>query len=408
VLALASGCGSKTGLDLPDAQVDAGLDAGMDATIPCIILTPDGGPIDLPLETEAELAKADVVFLIDTTASMQDEIDAVRDSLRDRLAPAIDAAIPDAEIGVATFSDFPIDPFGDAGQGDLPFRLHLQVTDDLSRVQAAINGIELGNGRDEPESHIEALFQTATGAGIEPFVSPSLGCPSGGDGYVCFRDDALPIILLITDAPFHNGPDGRNAYDSGSISPPPHTYEEALEELRAREVRVIGFHTGDSEARFDLTRIATDTNAITPSGPLVFDIGRNGERLGAGVVDAIRQFAEGVEFDIDLVLRDPNPRDGVDVTAFVESVVPVRAIPEDGVESIDVAAGIFRGVQPGTTVIFQLRLVPGAAVPGPMSRRFLLEVLFRGDGRTVLDRRLIEIVIPGEDGAQCGNMGVGP
>jgi hypothetical protein len=406
---LAIGCGSKTGLDLPDAQVDGGLDAGMDATIPCIILTPDGGPIDLPLETQAELVKADVVFLIDTTASMQDEIDAVRDSLRDRLAPAIDAAIPDAEIAVATFADFPVDPFGDAGQGDSPFRLHLQVTDDLSRVQAAVNGIELGNGRDEPESQTEALFQVATTEGLEPFVPPSLGCPSGGSGYVCFRNDALPVVLLITDAPFHNGPDGRNAYDSGSITPRPHTYDEALTELQRLRVRVIGFDSGDGEARIDLSRVATDTGAVSPGGgPLVFDIGRNGERLGTGVVDAIRQFAEGVSFDIDLVLRDPSPRDGVDVTAFVESAVPLRAVPMDGVASIDVEAGVFRGVQAGTTVVFQLRLVPGAVVVGPVSRRFLLEVIFRGDGRTVLDRRLIEIVIPGEDGGTCGNMGVGP
>ncbi len=54
--ALVAGCGAKTGLDLPDA----GLDAGTDAPIPCMELLPDAGPIILPLETEAQVGRADV------------------------------------------------------------------------------------------------------------------------------------------------------------------------------------------------------------------------------------------------------------------------------------------------------------------------------------------------------------
>lgn len=412
-LALTIGCGAKTGLALPDGAMDAGIDAPMeDASIPCIEVPPDGGLIEIPLETETRLARADLVFLIDTTASMQDEIDQIRDKLRDALAPAIDNEIPDAQFSVATFSDFGTGSYGDPD--DRAFTMVLPMTGDLSRVQAAVNSIELANGRDEPESQVEALYQVATGEGLGTWVDPSFGCPMGGRAYPCFRLDALPIILLFTDAPFHNGPASSpggpmsNPYTAGDIVPPPHTYDEAVAQLDALGVRVIGFDSGDGGGAAHLRRVATDTDAVDEGGaPLVYDIGRNGEGLGTGVVEAMKTFADAVIFDVDAIVQDPVPGDDVDVTELVEAVVPVRAIPMDGIDSIDTEANVFRGVRSGTTVVFQLRIRNDAVVPGPTARRFQLEIIFRGDGRTRLGRRIVEIVIPGLDGEGCeGDLGL--
>jgi len=390
---LGTGCGAKTGLDVPDGGPDAGTDAGL----PCVEVPLDGGAIELPLETEAQLGRADVVFLIDVTASMMDEIDRIRDSLQSRLAPAIESEIPDAYLSVATFADFPEDPYGDAD--DDPFTLMLPMSSELSRVQAAVSAIELGNGRDEAESQVEALYQVATGEGLGTYIPPSVGCPSGGTGYPCFRGDALPIVLLFTDAPFHNGPGGSAPYGP-AVTPPPHSYTQMVDALGSVGVRVIGFDSGDAGS--DLRRIASDTDATDTSGrPLVFEIGRRGENLGTGVVDAMKTFADAVVFDIDAVPSDPVPGDGVNVTEFVEAIVPVRASPRSGIEGIDEEAGVFRGVTAGTTVVFQLRIRNDAVVPGEEPQRFQLEIVFRGDGRTRLGRRLVEIVIPGADGEGC-------
>lgn len=394
------GCGAKTGLPVPDGGADAGP-PGVDASVPCFEIPIEGGPIDVPLETVAELGRADVVFLIDTTASMRDEIERIRTQLRDRLAPAIQAEIPDAMFGVATFADFPIEPFG-SRDDDNPFRLMLPITDDITRVQAAMNAIELGDGRDEPESQVEALYQLATGEGIGPFVPPTSGCPMGGVGYPCFRRDALPITLMFTDAPFHNGPGGDNGYGR-AISPTPHSYDEAIAELNRLRVRVIGFDSGSGrQARAHLERLARDTLTVGMGGQtLVFDIGESGERLGTGVVDAIRTFAGSVVFDIDTLLVDPVPGDGVDVRDFVEAVIALRATPMSGVAEIDRAGGVFRGVVAGTTVVFQLTIRNDAVVPGPTAQRFRLEIVFRGDGRTRLGSREIILLIPGADGVGC-------
>ncbi len=383
-----------------EASVDAGIDAPTDSGIPCIELPADGGPVNVPLDTQARLARADVLFLIDVTASMQEEIDAIRSELRDQIAPAIDQQIPDAELGVATLGDFPVRPFGDPTQ-DSPFDLVLPMTSDLTQVQAAVNAITLGNGMDTPEAQVEALYQVATGEGIGSFVPPSLGCPMGGTGYPCFRDGALPIVLLFTDAPFHNGPGDTHPYDS-AVSPPPHSYDQAINELDRIGARVIGFDSGAGDAAPDLDAVARDTNTLDSTGsPMVFEIGRHAERLGSGVVSAMQVFAESVVFDIDAIPADPDPGDGVDVTRFVQSIVPLRAEPPDGVASIDTSANVFRGVRSGTRVIFQLRIRNDAVIPGPTARTFRLQIVFRGDMRTRLGQRIVDIVIPGADGMGC-------
>ncbi|MFN7702939.1 MAG: hypothetical protein ACK5U8_34020, partial [Deltaproteobacteria bacterium] len=90
------GCGAKTGLEVPDAAIDAALDARsvdagvpLDSAVPCIELSPDAGPVELPLDTQVEVGRADVVFLVDVTASMDQEIEQIKANLRDRLAPGL-------------------------------------------------------------------------------------------------------------------------------------------------------------------------------------------------------------------------------------------------------------------------------------------------------------------------------
>lgn len=406
--AIGAGCGAKTGLYVPDGgedagqSMDAGVDAPMDAAIdvPCVEVPFDGGPVEVDLQVEAQVGAADITFLIDVTASMGAEIERIRTRLRDLLSPAIDAAIPDSRLAVATFADFPVGGYGSPAAGDKAFELRMPMTDDLAQVQGAVNSIELGDGGDLPESQVEALYQLATGAGRGTFVPPSAGCPMGGVGYACMRRDALPIVLLFTDAQFHNGPGGSNPYGPDLV-PRPATYEEAVRALNALGMVVIGFDSGDGSARRDLRQLARDTSLTSSGEVLVYDIGSRGQRLGTQVVSAIQTFASTVEQDIDAVLLDGDLSDGIDALELVEGIVPLAASPPDGVGAIDREAGVFRDARAGTVLTWQISLRNDAVVPGPRPRRVRLEVVFRGDARRRLDRQFIDIVVPGEDGAGC-------
>lgn len=399
-----AGCGAKTGLDVPDSSLDGAtiLDAGVDAAleIPCIEIPLDGGEIQLPLDTQVEVERADVVFAIDTTASMTQEIDQIRSDLRDVIAPGIQATIRDSRIGVVTIGDFDINACGRAG--DTAFELILPVTDDIGDVQSAVDGIVTNNGGDEPEAQVEAIYQIATGEGLDRWIRPSFGCASGGFGYPCFRRDALSVVLLFTDAPFHNGPGGRNPYSACGIAPPPHTYAEAVAAARDSDIRVIGLYSGSGgDGVSHLRSLASDTDALAGGQPLFFDIGVAGQRLTTAVIQSITTLADVVTLDIDTALVDVDTTDSVDPRGFVAAVIPTSATPSDGVGGIDVSAGAFREVKTGTSVLFTLLLRNDIVAPGVGPQRFQLEIVFRGDARTRIASQLVDIVVPGSDGSGC-------
>lgn len=399
-----SACGAKTGLEVPDAHVDMSENADMG--VPCIevpVIPEDQPPIQVPITFETRLQRADIVFLIDVTASMTEEIDQIRDKLRDVIAPAIETEVPDIQFGVATYADFPVEPFGEPGV-DHAFTLQLPMTPDLSAVQAAVNQLEIESGNDEPEAQVESLYQIATGEGLGDFIPASFGCARGGIGYPCFRRDSLPLVFFFTDASFHNGPGGSEPY-AGGVVPLPHTYIDAIRVLRAQHIRVIGFFSGGVFASpEDLTSVVNDTGALSPDGdPLIFDIGTDGAALDTSVVQAIQGFAEGVTFDVDTTLSDPNPDDGVDPRAFVEDIVPLRAEPMSGIAGIDVDGRQFLGVKASTRVIFEIRLRNDLLVPQEEPQSYDLDIVFRGDGRTVLGRERVRLVVPAINGAGCGD-----
>ncbi|MDD9940624.1 MAG: VWA domain-containing protein [Myxococcales bacterium] len=391
---------SRTGIPVPDAGL-AGQDPA-DA-VPCIELPVDGRGAVVDLSTDARLRRADVFFLLDTSGSMQQEIGEIRRTLRNELAPLIGQTFPDVEFGVGMFSDFPVLDYG--APGDVPFELGLEMTADLGAIQAALDRVGESSGLDTPESQVEALYQVATGEGLGRYVRPSVGCPSGGFGAPCFRTDAEPVVLLFTDAPFHNGPRDLlgDRYIPGVIRPEPHLYGDALEVLQEHRIRVIGLWSGEADGsdQEDLALVAQDTGALNGRGdPLVFDIGEDGERLGAGVVSSLSDFAEAAIFDVGVVALDPEPLDGVDVTAFLAEVRPVATIPDVGAV-LDPEAARILGVRAGTTVVFEVVLRADAVVPGESPQRFRVRLQFRGDEEIFLGEREVDVVVPSVTGQGC-------
>ena len=384
--------------------MNSGLDGPQEAL--CIELPLDGQGAVAQLTTDARLRRADVFFLLDTTGSMKEEIATIAKDVRDEIAPLIAMTLSDVEYGVGGFSDFPLEDLGYGAPGDWPFTLYSAMTSDLYEVQSAIDRIELGDGRDEPESQVEALYQLVTGEGLGDYVPPSLGCPSGGFGAACFREGARPVVMLFTDAPFHDGPRGILEYEylPSAISPSPHSYATMIAKLKTNMVSVIGLWSGaeDDPNREDLEILATDTGATNSDGsPIVFDIGESGERLSGSVVRSINDFATAAVFDVDVVMKDPVPGDDVDPTAFVAGIVPVSATPADGVAQIDPAGSRFLGVIAGTSLVFEVRLRNDAVVAGKDPQSILLDLVFRGNQRFDLDERLVELVIPASDGRGC-------
>lgn len=224
---------------------------------------PYGGSSEIdPIEITAQVRTADVYFLMDTTGSMGGEISNLQSDLTSgRFLPrtdcdgdgstepvnggiigAIRCTIPDAWFGVGRLDDYPVAPYG--GHGDVVYENLQDITSDISAAQAAVNRLSLHWGNDNPESHTQALWAVATGGSLEPFIPARGTCPTEGAwGYPCFRPGTIPIVVLFTDAPMHEGYNGFDYAEStlcgAGAAPLPPTTPVSGNETRAT-ARFVG------------------------------------------------------------------------------------------------------------------------------------------------------------------------
>jgi len=243
----------------------------------------DGSAITTRTALPTGIEHADVYLLVDTTASLRDEIDLLQRSITgpEGLVSRLRTVIPDVRIGVGTFADYGADPYGSAGDGDAAYTHRLDPTRDTAAVRAAVDGLTLTNGVDIAESLVPALWSMATGFGLAGpsgwnearSESPSWSeCEAGAQGWPCFRPDAAALVIVITDAISHNGPGEVESYDTAALGAAPPTWSAtrvALEVLGARVVFVTTDGGGDATAMAQT--LATETGAVDDGGePLVY------------------------------------------------------------------------------------------------------------------------------------------
>jgi hypothetical protein len=388
-----------------------------------VFLVPYNDPTDMPdpplepdplydtLVFSTSLQFADVYFLVDTTGSMGGEISNLRTAIRGTLIPGILASIPDVWLGVGHFDDYPISPYGSSG--DWSYANIQSITGDVPAAQAGADRLPLHNGADGPESHVPALYATASGDHTRCLPAiPARGCPAGTFGYPCFRTGAVPIIVLITDYSFHNGPGGANGYTAtvGGITPP--SYDQAIAALVGNNFKVIGVNSGI--ARPHLEQTARDTGAVDLAGtPLVYDIAGTGTGLGDQIINAVRTLANQVPIRVDALPID-DPTDSVD--AVVSFILRVEAnasgatihdpatgtdrictvtdpLPVD--ETADGHPDYFPRVLPGTSVCFDIHARRNETVPATREpQMFRANIQVQGDRITILDEREIFFLVP--------------
>jgi subtilisin family serine protease len=171
------------------------------------------GVIDLP-------EKVDVVLALDLTGSMGGVLSQAKAEVTQMIAD-IGAAAPgtDFRFGIVSYEDYPAYLDSTAcgssyaswygSDSDRPFRVNSSLSGDASAAQGAVNGLQLGDGWDGPESYgrmIWELAQADTGA--------TLG----------WRPDALRLVINFGDNVPHDvnineGVDGGTVGSDTGIDP---------------------------------------------------------------------------------------------------------------------------------------------------------------------------------------------
>lgn len=143
-------------------------------------------------------ARVDLIFVIDTTFSMQDDIDQAKASAT-QIVQNISSTALDYRVAIVDFRDFPEDPYGEAG--DYPFHDVLPFSCSASRIIDGINSLELGNGGDLPEAVYSGLMHAID--------SESLGKWRGST--------IEKHIILMGDAGPHD-PEPNTGYTASSVA----------------------------------------------------------------------------------------------------------------------------------------------------------------------------------------------
>ncbi|NET03559.1 MAG: hypothetical protein F6K09_05935 [Merismopedia sp. SIO2A8] len=130
--------------------------------------------------------KVDAYFLADTTSSMRNAINAVKEGISDVLTQ-IGELGADVQFGVGEYKDFPA-PDPDPSRHRYVFAHNHSLSANTAQIQAAVNAWTVTGGRDVPEAQFYALDKLAEAPG----------------GEIGWRADSRRIIIWFGDAAGHD------------------------------------------------------------------------------------------------------------------------------------------------------------------------------------------------------------
>ena len=115
-------------------------------------------PLVIPISGRP--ARADVLLAFDVSESMAPVLAAAAANAND-LAASLRGIIPDVQIGVVIFNDYPLGSYGDPG--DTPYALLQAITSDDAALTAVLNTLpdRLQFGGDPPEAYTRMLYEAA-------------------------------------------------------------------------------------------------------------------------------------------------------------------------------------------------------------------------------------------------------
>ncbi len=276
------------------------------------------GPTVAPAGASAP-AKTDVMFVFDTSGSMQGVLEEAKEEIKTLIANT-EASLPNAEFGVANVEDLPGyfsgAPFGEKTKKEYeedtekPWHLWQALTNEGPKVEEAISKLSESevahSGGDLPEAYGRALYETATNAFIGWRDGARHEIVLIGDNvpHTPNVNEGIPTGLQLTE-PFNDGVEAwaNTGEELGGEWGIPGTqwkagesleFHKTLQRLNTEEkplAMVDYFHTGEDEKSnyihyWEYWAAATGGQAITAD--------EGTKSLGAKLANIIKESAEGI------------------------------------------------------------------------------------------------------------------
>lgn len=217
-----------------------------------------------------EIPEIDVYFLIDATPTLAEEIAVLQAEIL-TIMDDVRLEFEDARFGVGLYRQYPLAPLA-APYSQSPYHHVLDLTDDDASIVAAVSSLNTVANTALGSAATQALYSVASGVGISDMVPNRGSCPDPENadlGYPCFRPEALHVVMNITDAPVHNGPQGTGL----QYGDPPFdgTVGGASSDLPPAEMFTELFYADSAAAPLDLGDLSTRSLTLLGMSTLLTD-----------------------------------------------------------------------------------------------------------------------------------------
>lgn len=146
----------------------------------------------------------DIFFLIDTSGSFSSDLVVLQNEIEGIISNLL-SANSNTRFGLGSFEDDPLRDYGYSGCE--AHRRLLDITEDAEAIISAVKSLVTKSGGDYKESQLTASLQAATGNGqiVELEGGETYTIPAAQNANFC--TNAAKIMIMWTDAPFHNSDD---------------------------------------------------------------------------------------------------------------------------------------------------------------------------------------------------------
>ncbi len=206
----------------------------------------------------ADIPEVDVYFLIDATPTLAEEIAVLQAEITNIIAD-VRVSFPGARFGLGLYREYPLSPLA-APYSQAPYHHVLDLTDDDTLVEKAIATLNTVSNLTTATAATQALYSVASGLGLGDVIPNRGVCPNAPDadvGFPCFRDNALHIVMNVTDSAVNNGPDAMG----GQYGDPPFSASVGLgvDTLPPVQMFPALFDADDVATALDLGDLATQS-----------------------------------------------------------------------------------------------------------------------------------------------------
>jgi len=339
-----------------------------------------------PLDFSTDITKADILFLIDLSGSMDGEIANLKSGINNTLIGSIKSKIPDVGFGIATFEDY--DDYPDKGT-----RITQFITTNENTIKSTVNGTNTRSGGWEP--HLNALYYAANGAPHGNVAAINCSGKEGSIGGACYRAGALPIMIMMSDEAFVTH---YNQVTSAQTN-------TAMNSVNAK---FIGVDSSSSKVlKTNYNTISQGTGSVDGSGnQFYYSISTNGSGLSDNIASGVEYLVANVPMLVNTSRESITNPQLVDVTQFIKSVTPIKKVLSDMTEiscPTECTTEAFQNVKPGTTVTFDIDFYNDFYEPTTTETTvFRAKINVLGEG-SFLDDREVYIIVPGKEVTGPGN-----